>query len=259
MTTKFYQKRVKKFTLETLQNLKDKKVDSLYINNQDKKIFCNFICEYKPKECFDNLLDRYTVCNEIYYKVERECLDSEIQINFSLYINDGKKFNIYIEASEENPKNINIERIPAGDLLISKRDLNKYFEYLKILMKIRKNEPLILKETTKLILREVYSEPTNKQNLLVLIDKINEIVEFASVEAKALESLFILKKLENYSYIHSFNVLSLSIAMGLKIKLNREELKHLATAAALHDIGKIKISPLILSKIGKMNEKEFQI
>lgn len=252
-------KKGEKFTLETLQNLKDKKVDSLYINNQDKKIFCNFICEYKPKECFDNLLDRYTVCNQIYYKVEKECLDSEIQINFSLYINDGKKFNIYIEASEENPKNINIERIPEGDLLISKRDLNKYFEYLKILMKIRKNEPLILKETTKLILREVYSEPTNKQNLLVLIDKINEIVEFASVEAKALESLFILKKLENYSYIHSFNVLSLSIAMGLKIKLNREELKHLATAAALHDIGKIKISPLILSKIGKMNEKEFQI
>lgn len=256
---KILSKKGEKFTLEIMQNLKDRKIETLFINNKDKKNFCNFICEYKPKECFDNLLDRYTICNEIYYKVEKECLDPEIPVNFSLYINDGKRFNLYLEASDENPKNISVNRIPEGDLLISKRDLNRYSEYLKKLMKERKNEPVILKETTKLILRDVYSEPANKQNLLILIDKINEIVEFASAEAKIIKSLLVFKKLDNYNYIHSFNVLSLSIAIGLKIKLDFEELKILATAAALHDIGKIKISPLILSKVGKLSDREFQI
>lgn len=51
----------------------------------------------------------------------------------------------------------------------------------------------------------------------------------------------------------------LSLSLGLKIKLDKEELRLLGIASALHDIGKIKISPLILSKLGKLTEKEFQI
>ncbi|MCX8034282.1 MAG: HD domain-containing protein [Thermodesulfovibrio sp.] len=247
------------FSLDIKNTLKDKKIEVVYVNQSDKKIFQDFIFEFKPKEYFDSILDRYTINNEFYYKIEKECLNPEIPVNFSLYVNDGNKFNLFLEASEENPKNISYEKLIEGDILISKRELNLYKDYLQKLIKENKTEPKILKETTKLLLREIYSEPTNRRNLLILGDKIEEIINYGTLELKVLENFLIMKKIDNYNYVHSLNVMALSLSLGLKIRLEKEELRLLGLASALHDIGKIKISPLILSKLGKLTEKEFQI
>lgn len=247
------------FNLDLKNTLKEKNITNLFVTNSNKKIFQNFILEFKPKEYFDSILDRYSINNESYYKIEKECLNSEIPVNFSLYIHDGKKFNLLIDASEENPKNILQDKLSEGDILISRKDLNLYNEYLQKLIKEGKSESKILKETTKLILREVYSEPTNRKNLVILSDKINEIIDHGTLEPTVLENFLIMKKLDNYNYVHSVNVMTLSLSLGLKIKLDKDELRLLGLASALHDIGKTKISPLILSKLGKLTEKEFQI
>ncbi|MCS7164410.1 MAG: HD domain-containing protein [Thermodesulfovibrio sp.] len=247
------------FSLEIKNSIKYKKIDTIYVNNTDKKVFQDFILEFKPKEYFNSLLDRYIINNELFYKIEKECLDPEVPVTFSLYLHDGKSLNLLLEASEETPRRVSKENFSEGDILISKKDLNLYKEYLQSLISATKSNSKILKETTKLILREIYSEPINRKNLLILGDKIDEIIEYGTLEANALKKLLIMKKLDNYSYVHAFNVMTLCVALGLKIKLNREELRLLGLASALHDIGKINISPLILSKIGKLNEKEFQI
>lgn len=247
------------FSLDLKNSLKEKNITNLFVTNSNKKIFQDFLLEFKPKEYFDSILDRYTINNESYYKIEKECLDPEIPLNFCLYLNDGKSFNILLEASEENPKNISQDKISDGDILISKKDLRLYNEYLQKLIKEGKSEPKILKETIKLILRDIYSEPTNRKNLMILGDKIDEIINYGTLESKVLEKFLIMKKLDNYNYVHSLNVMTLSLSLGLKIKLDKDDLRLLGLASALHDIGKTKISPLILSKLGKLTEKEFQI
>lgn len=247
------------FSLHVKNIIKEKNITNVYVNNTEKKFFQDFVLEFKPKEYFDSMLDRYTINNESYYKIEKECLDSEIPVNFPLYIHDGKSFSLLLDASEENSKNISQDKLTDGDILISKKDLNLYNEYLQNLIKKGRSEPKILKETTKLILREIYSEPTNRKNLIILGDKIDEIINYGTLESKILKEILIMKKLDNYNYIHSLNVMTLSLFLGLKIKLDKEELRLLGLASALHDIGKTKISPLILSKLGKLNEKEFHI
>lgn len=252
-------KQGERFSFFLKNKLREKKITNLYIDKSNEKIFQDFLLEFKPKEYFDNILDRYQINNEFYYKIEKECLSPEIPVTFSLYFHDGKNFNIFLDASEENPKAISQDYLPEEDILISRKDLDRYKEYLEKLIKERKYESKILKETAKLILRDVYIDPTNRKNLVILCDKINQIIDYGIIEPKVLENLLIMKKFDNYNYVHSLNVMILSLSLGLKIKLDKEELRLLGIASALHDIGKIKISPLILSKLGKLTEKEFQI
>ncbi|MEN2994083.1 MAG: HD domain-containing phosphohydrolase [Thermodesulfovibrio sp.] len=247
------------FSIEAKNTIKNKKIENLLVKNSDRKLFQNFILEFKPKEYFNNILDRYVIGNEFFYKIEKECLLPEVPITFSLYLHDGKNLNLLLEASEENPKKISLESISEGDILISRKDLNLYKLYLEQIIKDSKSDPKILKETTKILIREIYSDPTNKRNLLILGDKIEEIIEYGKIEPRALEKLLIMKKLDNYSYVHAFNVMTLSLSLGIKLKLEERELRFLGLASVLHDIGKINISPFILSKIGKLTEKEFQI
>ncbi|MCS7215150.1 MAG: HD domain-containing protein [Thermodesulfovibrio sp.] len=256
---KVFLKKGEYFSIEAKSTIKNKKIENLLVKNSDRKIFQNFILEFKPKDYFNNILDRYVINNEFFYKIERECLSPEIPITFTLYLNDGNNLNLLLEASEENPKKISQESISEGDILISKKDLNLYEKYLQQLIKDTKSDPIILKETTKLLLREIYSDPTNKKNLLIVGDKIDEIIEYGKVEPQALKRLLIMKKLDNYSYVHAFNVMTLCLALGLKIKLSENELRLLGLASILHDIGKTNISPIILSKIGKLTEKEFEV
>ena len=179
-------------------------------------------------------------------------------VNFNLYIYDGKNLKLIYQGREKEPFSMKNE-IPEGDILIAKEDLPLYEDYLLNLAKKKSNEPSVIKETTKLIIREIYNEPTNRDKLLILADKIDEIINYSNLKPDILEKFLIIKKHDNYSYIHSINVMTLSLSLGLKINMNEEELRLLGMAAVLHDIGKIKISPVILSKIGKMSDFEFNI
>jgi len=251
-------KKEEKFSSIQKETLKDKNIDKVYIKTKDKKYFQDLIFEINPKEYIDRLLDRHTIKNEFYFKIERECLDPELPINFNLYVYDGKNLRLIYQGKNKEPFDLKNE-IPEGDLLIAKEDLHIYEDYLLNLAKKKINEPSIIKETTKLVIRQIYNEPTNRDKLLILADKIEEIINYITLKSDILEKFFIMKKHDNYSYIHSINVMTLSISLGLKINIPHEALRLLAMAAALHDIGKIKISPLILSKIGRMSDLEFNI
>ena len=64
---------------------------------------------------------------------------------------------------------------------------------------------------------------------------------------------------DDYTFQHSVNVSVLSIVLGIKAGLNGLELKELATAALLHDIGKMCIPFDILSKDSILTDEEYEI
>ena len=74
---------------------------------------------------------------------------------------------------------------------------------------------------------------------------------------RAMVRLTILRSLDEYTFVHSVNVTILSIVMGIELGFGRPELKGLAVAGLLHDIGKIKISYRILTKPDSLTKKEF--
>jgi putative two-component system response regulator len=61
-----------------------------------------------------------------------------------------------------------------------------------------------------------------------------------------------------YTRGHSERVASISVALGLELKLTTHELEVLQDAGALHDIGKIGVSKEILNKPGRLTPAEFE-
>ena len=68
-----------------------------------------------------------------------------------------------------------------------------------------------------------------------------------------------IRKESEYTAEHCLNVCVLAIAFGRHLGLSEEQLNKLGLCGLLHDVGKMKISPEILDKPGKLTEKEFKI
>lgn len=68
-----------------------------------------------------------------------------------------------------------------------------------------------------------------------------------------------LRIFDEYTYSHNVNVSALSIALVVKIGLKEKQIKDLALATLLHDIGKMRIPKEVLNKPGRLTDKEFEV
>lgn len=95
---------------------------------------------------------------------------------------------------------------------------------------------------------------------------IDEVRKFAARIQKELQSASsVIKNIVLYGsgsdtiYRHGVNVAALSTILGKWIGLDDTELNLLTYSAVLHDFGKLKINTDILSKSGKLTQKEFNL
>ena len=68
-----------------------------------------------------------------------------------------------------------------------------------------------------------------------------------------------IKSFDLYTYQHSVNVCVLCVLIGVALCIPRNEMRDLALAAVLHDIGKVFINKEILNKPGKLTPEEFEV
>jgi response regulator RpfG family c-di-GMP phosphodiesterase len=74
---------------------------------------------------------------------------------------------------------------------------------------------------------------------------------------KALMSIVEAK--DAYTKGHTERVADYAVALGKKMELGRDELRDLAFAAVLHDIGKLVVFENVLTKEGRLNDEEWRI
>ncbi|MCL2087157.1 MAG: HD-GYP domain-containing protein [Oscillospiraceae bacterium] len=67
-----------------------------------------------------------------------------------------------------------------------------------------------------------------------------------------------MRNVDEYLYTHSLNVAMLNGLMANWLKFDKEKRDELVKVGLLHDIGKLKISPDILNKPGKLTPQEFE-
>ncbi|MGL4759989.1 MAG: HD-GYP domain-containing protein [Sarcina sp.] len=68
-----------------------------------------------------------------------------------------------------------------------------------------------------------------------------------------------IKSMDIYTYQHSVNVATLSVALGIGIALPKSKLIDLCIGALLHDIGKVFVGKEIIQKPAELTEDEFNI
>ncbi|MBN2372370.1 diguanylate cyclase, partial [bacterium] len=64
---------------------------------------------------------------------------------------------------------------------------------------------------------------------------------------------------EKYRQNHSLRVSRLAARLAERLNLNQEQIDSITYAALLHDLGRVAISPKILSKKGKLTEEEYDL
>ena len=88
---------------------------------------------------------------------------------------------------------------------------------------------------------------------------VNSLVDLILEEEQMLISMTAIKDYDEYTYHHSVNVSILSIALGMKLGLNKKKLSELGIAAFLHDVGKVTIPDGILNKPSSFDNNEWEI
>lgn len=101
---------------------------------------------------------------------------------------------------------------------------------------------------------------TGKTPDTAICEVISEkLVEEVTNKVEEVDYLGQLRMFDEYTYSHNVNVSALSVALGIKIGIREKDIKDLALATLLHDIGKMRIPKEILNKPGRLTDKEFEI
>jgi HD-GYP domain-containing protein (c-di-GMP phosphodiesterase class II) len=64
---------------------------------------------------------------------------------------------------------------------------------------------------------------------------------------------------DEYTFTHSVNVCIFSVALGKKLGFSKVQLYDLGMTALLHDVGKARVPPEVLNKVGGLDEREWKM
>lgn len=270
------------FTEETVNNLAEHKVRRIFISEDDKGKFEEYYrtlqdsvntgvtmegC-YPPFDNPENIEKHYE-SHLNYFPIEKTNLLPGSKVDFNIF----KKLDIDIELyfgpqngnglSDIVPEDVQDSPFP---IVIHNDEIPLYKEYIKkVAVEYSKKHdyPLesrcsIIRENSKLVIRDILDDPRNKGN----IHQASKLVEtLTGTILGNKDNFYRLLKItthDYYTYTHSLNVCSLSIGLGSSLNLNNSDLMDLGLGALLHDIGKCSIDKHILNKPGILTEEEFK-
>lgn len=148
---------------------------------------------------------------------------------------------------------------------------------------LRDKKVVIPSDTKKVIARERVEDPTKVEMTETVKARVNEGIQylFKNTNADNFSGAAIqvsndladaimtnsavaidintLKVSDEYTFKHSVDVAMISMIIGKKHGLNREQIRQIGIAGLMHDMGKSKIDPAILNKPGKLTEEEFAL
>jgi HD-GYP domain-containing protein (c-di-GMP phosphodiesterase class II) len=115
-------------------------------------------------------------------------------------------------------------------------------------------------EQSQIATRDIFDAVANEQQIDIsaVSEVLDSMVESIGKTPDALLWLAKLKQTDNYAYNHALNVSINLMAFCNFLALSKTQIKHSGLAGLLQDIGKVKLSPDILLKAGKLTREEFE-
>jgi putative nucleotidyltransferase with HDIG domain len=118
----------------------------------------------------------------------------------------------------------------------------------------------ILYDTSTNLVKDVLSNPTYGDNIHRSQALVANAVDYILKGRDAFLNLMKITSFDYYTYTHSVNVCTFSIALAQQMGIKDEQFMHeLGVGALLHDIGKSRISDRILNKRTTLTPIEFEI
>jgi putative nucleotidyltransferase with HDIG domain len=199
-----------------------------------------------------------------------ESLRVDTVLGFDLYININRSLVLYrsvnLPFTDRTRQKLLENRVER--LYITGKSRVKYQRYMeKNLGKVLTDSGVqeekkagILYEASTNLVKDVLANPTYGENIRRTKDLVTNMVEFILKGRDAFLNLLKITSFDYYTYPHSVNVCTFSIALARQMEYNDEKfLNELGVGALLHDIGKSRVSEHILNKRSKLNTVEFEI
>jgi HD-GYP domain-containing protein (c-di-GMP phosphodiesterase class II) len=178
----------------------------------------------------------------------------DIHMFLKALITSGSSDDPYEKMSEmmAESKNIKIDRIKK----IIEDKLKKIGEGEEVdTRKVIKKTYFNAVSFTKGVMKKIQSgeRVDMKKAKRIVETMVDQLLE----DEHLLLSLSVIKDYDEYTYHHMVNVSVLSMALGLRLGLNRMALTELGLAALFHDIGKVEIPYEVLNKPSSFTDEEW--
>ena len=111
------------------------------------------------------------------------------------------------------------------------------------------------------IFMEIYEEARNnkKLNICGISDIVGSFINSFKQLADPILALAPLRALDEYTFTHSTNVCILNLAQAMSLGIEGPLLHDIGVAAMLHDIGKLYVPEEVLTKPGKLDDREWEM
>ena len=271
------------FTEETLNNLAENKVRTIFVSEDDREKvdgYCQSIEGENnidiPDECFtapfDNPenLEKYYKTYLNYYPIEKENLLPGSRISFNVY----NKSDLDVELIAGPDHKNNLSNVVPNDIhnvqsaiAIHKKDIPLYKKYINNLsLELTKSTEgssdlhfSILRENSKFVIKDILEDPRSGETIGKAGELVEKLTDTILENQSNFSSLLKITTHDYYTYTHSLNVCSMCIGLGTELKLKKDpDLMELGLGALLHDLGKCTIDLRVLNKPGKLTEDEFK-
>lgn len=273
------------FTEDILYRLIDNKVNTVFVSKEGivefKKYYSSFQDD-KPsgltKEGFAGPIfdkpenvEKYYKTFFDYYPIEKKTLIPCIKVGFNVY--RKKDFDVELYFGPEN-QNEQQDIVPVNMLelslpvVIQNNDIPLYKEYMQnITREYSRYETApqelrcsIIRENSKLVIKDILEDPRSGKNIKESGNVVETLVDIVLNNEDNYYNLLKITSHDYYTYVHSLNVCTLSVGLGMAINLDRKsDLTELGLGAILHDMGKSLVDPRIINKPGRLTEEEYKI
>lgn len=199
-----------------------------------------------------------------------EALRIDSIVDFDLYLKIGQDLVLYRAAdlpfTDKTRSTLLSNNVKK--LYVPSEDRSAYQQYIETnITKIisdseipERTKASIVYDSTKLLVKDVLDKPTLSQNIRRSQTLVEASVGFILQDSKAFHNMLKVMSFDYYTYTHSVNVCTFSVAFARFLGYEDEEfLNNLGTGALLHDVGKTKISDRILNKRSRLNPLEIEL
>jgi HD-GYP domain-containing protein (c-di-GMP phosphodiesterase class II) len=118
----------------------------------------------------------------------------------------------------------------------------------------------IVYDSTKLLVKDVLANPTLSVNIRRSQSLVESQVSYILGGQETFSNLLRVMSFDYYTYTHSVNVCTFSVAFARHLGyIDEETLNEIGTGALMHDVGKTKISDRILNKRTRLTALEMEL
>jgi putative nucleotidyltransferase with HDIG domain len=198
-----------------------------------------------------------------YMKIRLNSLPPRTPLPFDLFVAIGGRYVHYLRAGDslEAEKISSFEKKAPESFYIFAADRAAYQKFVRDALLNdhldTKQKALILRESTMVLVEEMFERPDIETALADARHVVEDFVAFMDSDASAMANLIGLSSHDFYTYNHSLDVSIYSLGLGNAVGFRGQDLKELGLGGLFHDIGKRYVSLDIICKTGPLSNEEW--